>query len=78
MRREQGIWKRLDHHPNIVPLLGKAYGGDFGSDHPCMVSMWMSRGTLADYIKEGAETLSISSRIQLVSTIDYGLLYNLR
>ena len=67
MRRELGIWRRL-HHPNIVPLLGTARGEDFGSDHPCMVSMWMPHGTLAEYVRQRDNELSLPSRIRLVST----------
>ena len=65
LRRELGIWKRLDH-PNIVPLLGKTCGAIFGSDYDCMVSVWMPRGTLYKYIKNG-ETLALSHRMRIVS-----------
>ena len=34
--------------------------------------MWMSRGTLYEYMKEGAGILSVSNRIQLVRTRDSG------
>ena len=71
MKRELGIWKRLDH-PNIVMLLGTASGEDFGSDHTCMVSMWMTHGTLADYVNQGEIMLSLPSRIRLVSTRNSG------
>lgn len=67
MKRELGIWKRLPPNPNIVPLLGTAYGGDFGSDHPCMVSMWMPHGTLAEYVNRDKTVLSLPTRIRLVS-----------
>ena len=69
MKRELGIWRRLDH-PNIVPLLGKARGEVFGSEHPCMVSMWMPHGTLAQYVNPGESLLPLRSRIQLVSARD--------
>jgi hypothetical protein len=62
----------MEEIPNIVPLLGEAHGGHFGSDHPCMISMWMSRGTLHGYMKEHEAMLSVSSRIQLVSTRNSG------
>ena len=67
MSRELGIWRRLDH-PNIVLFLGTARGEDFGSDHPCMVSMWMPHGTLIEYVKQRGSMLSVPNRIQLVST----------
>ena len=66
MRRELGIWRRLDH-PNIVPFLGMARGEDFGSDYPCMISMWMPHGTLAEYVAQRENMLSLPSRIRLVS-----------
>ena len=71
MRRELEIWKRLDH-PNIVQLLGTACGEDFGSDHTCMVSMWMSHGTLAEYLRQYENSLSLPSRVRLVSARDSG------
>ena len=67
MRRELGIRRRLDH-PNIVPLLGTTHGEDFGSDHPCIVSMWMPHGTLIDYVSQ--HELSLPNRIRLVSARD--------
>ncbi|KAI9569759.1 hypothetical protein HD554DRAFT_1995351, partial [Boletus coccyginus] len=50
LRREVGLWKRLDH-PNIVPFLGTAQGEEFGSNYPCMVATWMPNGTLSNYIE---------------------------
>ncbi|KAG8217015.1 kinase-like domain-containing protein [Butyriboletus roseoflavus] len=72
MKRELGLWKRL-RHPNIVPLLGTARGEDFASDHPCMVSMWMPHGTLAEYVRERENKLSLPSRIQLITGSAAGL-----
>ncbi|KAF9230671.1 kinase-like domain-containing protein, partial [Melanogaster broomeanus] len=73
LRRELGIWRRLNH-PNIVPFLGIAYA--FGSGHfPCMVSMWMSNGTLTSYIKKCGTELALSNRLQLVEGIATGLEY---
>ncbi|KAF8548050.1 kinase-like protein [Imleria badia] len=66
MRRELGLWRRLDH-PNIVPFLGTVCGRYFGSDHPSMVAIWMPNGTLSEYIKKGGTTLSLLSRTRLVS-----------
>ena len=34
--------------------------------------MWMPRGTLAEYVTQCEPVLSLPSRIQLVSTRDYG------
>ena len=71
MKRELAIWRRLDH-PNIVPLLGTARGEDFGSDYPCMVSVWMPHGTLVEYVNHRGNELLLPSRIRLVSTRDSG------
>ncbi|KAF8549373.1 kinase-like protein [Imleria badia] len=76
-RREPGIWRRLEN-PNIVPLLGTARGEDFGSDYPCLVSMWMSNGTLTQYIHQDGSNgvkLSVSTRVQLTRGIAAGLAY---
>ncbi|KAG8216990.1 kinase-like domain-containing protein, partial [Butyriboletus roseoflavus] len=74
LRRELEIWRRLDH-PNIVPLLGTARGEDFGSDHPCMVSMWMPHGTLIDYLKHHGTMLSLPGRVHLIRGSVAGLEY---
>ncbi|KAG8216993.1 kinase-like domain-containing protein [Butyriboletus roseoflavus] len=74
LRRELGIWRRLDH-PNIVPLLGKTSGVGFGSEHDCMVSMWMPGGTLSTFIKNQGAMLVASRRVQLIEDIANGLNY---
>ncbi|KAF9219588.1 kinase-like protein [Gyrodon lividus] len=72
LRRELSIWRRLDH-PDIVPLLGTAFG--FGAHYPCMVSMWMPHGTLSLYIKECKAKLDMSHRLQLIKGMAAGLEY---
>ncbi|KAH0826779.1 kinase-like domain-containing protein [Lanmaoa asiatica] len=74
MKRELGIWRRLDH-PNIVPLLGTARGKAFGSDHPCLVAMLMPHGALIDYVHQAIPILSLSRRIQLIKGTVAGLEY---
>ena len=37
-----------------------------------MVSMWMPRGTLAEYVTQRESVLSLPCLIQLVSTRDFG------
>ena len=65
MRRELGIWRRLEH-PNIVPFLGIAFG--FGSkDSMSLVSSWMSNGTLESFLREH-ENLEVGPRLQLVGS----------
>ena len=44
-----------------------ARGEDFGSDHPCVISMWMPFGTLAEYVRRYKNVLLVPSRIRLVS-----------
>ncbi|KAF8549366.1 kinase-like protein [Imleria badia] len=73
-RCELGIWNRLEH-PNIAPLLGTTRGEDFGSDYPCLVSMWMSNGTLNEYLNRDGIILSASTRVQLIQGIAAGLAY---
>ncbi|KAI9568807.1 kinase-like domain-containing protein [Boletus coccyginus] len=49
LRRELGIWRRLNH-TNIVPFLGIAYG--FGMDGAMsLVSLWMSNDTLQNCLE---------------------------
>ncbi|KAF9232610.1 kinase-like domain-containing protein [Melanogaster broomeanus] len=72
MRREHGIWRRLDH-PNIVPLLGTADGSMFKSEHPCMVSMWMLHGTLRCYIKKSGTGLAIGEHLQFASRLELNI-----
>ncbi|KAF8552361.1 kinase-like protein [Imleria badia] len=74
LRRELGIWRRLDH-PNIVPLLGKTCGTGFGFDHDCMVSMWMPQGTLHIYLKNPEKTLVTFDRVLLIKDTANGLNY---
>ncbi|KAF9230106.1 kinase-like domain-containing protein [Melanogaster broomeanus] len=65
VRRELGIWRRLEHD-NIVPFLGIVYR--FGR-HDCasLVSLWMPNGTLQRFLVEQDGKLTVSSRqLQLV------------
>jgi hypothetical protein len=50
LRRETGVWKRL-RHECIVPLLGYTRLGDDPSEPVSLVSLWMSKGTLHEYLK---------------------------
>ncbi|KAG1821632.1 uncharacterized protein BJ212DRAFT_1546354 [Suillus subaureus] len=49
LRREIGVWKRL-RHESIVPLLGYTRLGDYPSEPVSLVSLWMSKGTLHQYL----------------------------
>ncbi|KIJ60487.1 hypothetical protein HYDPIDRAFT_32287 [Hydnomerulius pinastri MD-312] len=73
LRRELGIWRRLDH-PNIVPFLGIAYG--FGrAGTMSLVSLWMPNGTLQRFLREHHGVLSESRRLQLLVDVASGLEY---
>ena len=64
IRRELGIWRRLEH-PNIVPFLGIVYG--FGRQgHASLVSLWMVNGSLQGFLGEHDGKLIIAHRLQLV------------
>ncbi|KAF8123314.1 kinase-like domain-containing protein [Boletus edulis] len=73
IRRELGIWRRLEH-PNIVPFLGIAYG--FGSQGSAsLVSLWMANGSLRSFLGEYDDRLAIIHRLQLLVDIADGLCY---
>jgi hypothetical protein len=43
------IWKNLSSHPHVLPFLGvdvEAFPGE-----TCMVSEWMSKGTIIELLK---------------------------
>lgn len=64
IRREIGIWKRLNH-PNIVPFLGIAYG--FGREgNASLVSLWMPNGNLHTVVEKYNDELTDAHRLQLV------------
>ncbi|KAH7882658.1 kinase-like domain-containing protein [Phlebopus sp. FC_14] len=71
LRRELGIWRRLDH-PNIVPLLGTVSG--FGP-HISLVSLWMPNGTLQAFLAAHDDKLAIGHRFHLLKDVAAGLQY---
>jgi len=69
VRRELGIWRRLEHN-NIVPFLGIAYG--FGMRGTMsLVSLWMPNGTLHEFLGKHHDTLNGTHRLQLVCTCNH-------
>jgi len=68
LRRELGIWRRLDH-PNVVPFLGIAYG--FGM-HGAMslVSLWMPGESLPRFIAKHDHNLRLEHRLRLVRPLN--------
>ncbi|KAH0828926.1 quinon protein alcohol dehydrogenase-like superfamily [Lanmaoa asiatica] len=73
LRRELGIWKRLNHI-NIVPFLGIAYG--FGMDGSmALVSLWMPNESLHSFLAKYDDKLGVQHRLQLLLDIANGLQY---
>ncbi|KAF8553450.1 kinase-like protein [Imleria badia] len=73
LRRELGIWKRLDHI-NIVPFLGIAYGfGMCGS--MSLVSLWMPNETLHNFLAKHDGSLGVEHRLLFLLDIANGLHY---
>jgi hypothetical protein len=70
VRRELGIWKRLDHI-NVVPFLGIAYG--FGMRGAMsLVSLWMPNESLHHFLVEHGDNdnLGLGHRLQLVRLLN--------
>jgi serine/threonine protein kinase len=51
--RESLIWRQL-RHPNVLPFIGVDAQTFASTNFLCMVSPWMERGTIMDYIKSPA------------------------
>ena len=68
LRRELGIWRRLDHI-NVVPFLGVAYG--FGM-HEAMslVSLWMPHGSLHRFLAKNNRNLGLQHRLRFVRPLN--------
>ncbi|KAJ8591683.1 kinase-like protein [Rhizopogon salebrosus TDB-379] len=70
LRRELGMWKRLQH-ANILSLLGIVR--DFGP-YISMVSPWLEHGSLTVYLRKHKD-LCLSDRLRLLEDITSGLHY---
>ncbi|KAF9237137.1 kinase-like domain-containing protein [Melanogaster broomeanus] len=67
VRRELGIWRRLEHN-NIVPFLGIVYG--FGRcESASLVSLWMHNGTLQSFLARQDGKLTVAHQLQLVPVL---------
>ncbi|KLO08496.1 kinase-like protein [Schizopora paradoxa] len=64
--RELRVWSKLSH-PNILPLLGYVMYGEY----PALVSKWMVRGSVREYIEDRTNV----SIMQMTRGIVAGLLY---
>ena len=68
LRRELGIWRRLNH-VNVVPFLGIAYGfGMLGA--MSLVSLWMRNGSLHNFLEKHHVNIGVGHRLQFVSLVD--------
>ena len=68
LRRELGIWRRLDHI-NVVPFLGIAYG--FGMrDAMSLVSLWMPNESLHLFLAKHNENLGSGHRLRFVRPLN--------
>ncbi|KAF8549953.1 kinase-like protein, partial [Imleria badia] len=73
LRRELGIWRRLDHL-NVVPFLGIAYG--FGMRGAMsLVSLWMRNESLHHFLAKHDDNLGLGHRLQFLLDIANGLHY---
>ena len=64
LRRELGIWRRLEHS-NVAPFLGIAYG--FGiRGAMSLVSLWMPNDTLYHFLARHDDHLHVGHRLQFV------------
>jgi serine/threonine protein kinase len=50
LSREALLWRQLNH-PSLLPFIGIDKETFASTGFLCIVSPWMSRGTLKDYIK---------------------------
>lgn len=70
LRRELVVWLKLSKSPYIVPLLGVA---KLDSPLSALVSVWMSSGTLSQYLENHAATLAPAGRVELTKGVAGGV-----
>ncbi|KAK1222921.1 hypothetical protein PQX77_014198 [Marasmius sp. AFHP31] len=68
--QEAIVWRQLDH-PNLLPFLG-IYHMDDDMKRVCLVSPWMERGNLVQFMKD---TPDLVDPISLASDVACGLSY---
>ncbi|KAJ8080052.1 hypothetical protein PM082_016879 [Marasmius tenuissimus] len=69
--REAIVWKQL-RHPNLLPFLGIYYLDDT-REEICLVSPWMDRGNLVQYLKDNPQ--EPIDHLSLISDVASGLLH---
>ena len=68
LRRELGIWRRLDHI-NVVPFLGITYG--FGMRGAMsLVSLWMPNESLHHFLAKHDNDLGLAHRLRFVRPLN--------
>ncbi|KAK1231149.1 hypothetical protein PQX77_005740 [Marasmius sp. AFHP31] len=67
--REAIVWKQL-RHPNLLPFLGIYYLDDTRQEI-CLVSPWMDRGNLVQYLKDNPQ--ESVNHLSLISDVASGL-----
>ena len=68
LRRELGIWRRLDHI-NVVPFIGIAYG--FGMRGAMsLVSSWMPNESLHLFLAKHDSNLDLGHRLGFVRPVN--------
>lgn len=71
LRREMGIWRRLNH-PNVMEFMGYAFG--FGVSMS-LVAPWAANGTLTDCLEKSWLIITIADQLSLLDDIVSGLTY---
>ncbi|KAJ7585035.1 hypothetical protein C8J56DRAFT_1027479 [Mycena floridula] len=66
--RETLVWKQLDH-PNLLPFLGVSM--DLFAPSLCLVSPWLSKGNLMEYIKRHPNFNRLDAIIDIASAMQY-------
>ncbi len=61
------LWSQLSH-PNILPLYGM-YFLDDGHSQLCLVSPWMEKGNIRDYLLNLPERDDSATQLRLVSDL---------
>ncbi|KAG2114475.1 kinase-like domain-containing protein [Suillus cothurnatus] len=73
VRREAYVWILLEHD-HILPLEGVTIVEEFGP-LPALVSLWMEKGSLDDYLKREFAGLSDSRKLELIWQVTAGISY---
>ncbi|KAJ8089224.1 hypothetical protein PM082_014472 [Marasmius tenuissimus] len=67
--QEAIVWRQLDH-PNLVPFIGLYYLNDT-MKRLCLVSPWMERGNLVEFMRESPELVDPSILVTIFRISQY-------